>query len=133
MEEATAFIAAELGVDVGSPVLAISRVRSVDSVPVAILTNWLPGELSDITVRELETTGLYEAMRKRDRIPQVGKQKIGARKATPQESDQLDIDRGSAVLTMNRTAYDNLGRAMESGHHCYRPDLYSLEFTVVSK
>jgi len=133
MEEATAFIAAELGVDVGSPVVAISRVRSVDGVPVAILTNWLPGELSDITVRELETTGLYEAMRKRDRIPQVGKQKIGARKATPHESEQLDIERGSAVLTMDRTAYDNLGRAMESGHHCYRPDLYSLEFTVVSK
>ena len=133
MEPASSFIADELGVELGSPVLAISRVRSVDGVPMAILTNWLPGELSDITVGELEATGLYQAMRKRGRIPQIGKQKLGARKATPQESLELDIERGSAVLTMNRTAYDNSGQAIESGHHCYRPDLYSLEFTVVSK
>lgn len=133
IEPATPAIAAELGVTAGSPVLFIQRVRSADGVPVAVLQNWLPPELSNLAVAELEKTGLYECLRKRGYQPQVGKQRIGARKATPQESEALEIERGSALLTMDRTAYDSLGRAMESGHHCYRPDLYSLEFTVVSK
>lgn len=133
IEAASTHIARELGVQVGAPVLAITRVRSSDGVPVAIMRNWLHEEVSDLSVRELEKTGLYEALRKRGYQPHIGKQKIGARKATPAESDALEIDRGSALLTMERTAYDSLGRVMESGHHCYRPDLYSLEFTVVSK
>jgi DNA-binding GntR family transcriptional regulator len=37
------------------------------------------------------------------------------------------------VLTMERVAYDNSGRAIEFGHHCYRPDLYSFETTLVAK
>jgi GntR family transcriptional regulator len=34
---------------------------------------------------------------------------------------------------MERTAYDSAGLAVEHGEHIYRPDLYSLEFTVVNK
>ena len=133
IEPATPLIAQELGVAIGTPVLAITRLRSSDGVPVAIMKNWLGPDLSDLTVSELEKTGLYEALRQRGYQPHIGKQKIGARKATPFESDSLDIERGSALLTMDRTAYDRLGRVMDSGHHCYRPDLYALEFSVIAK
>jgi DNA-binding GntR family transcriptional regulator len=34
---------------------------------------------------------------------------------------------------MERIAFDNSGRALEYGHHCYRPDMYSFETTVVAK
>ena len=61
------------------------------------------------------------------------KQRIGARKASTSESNILGIEKGSALLTMDRTAYDNSGRAVEYGHHCYRPDLYSFEVTLVEK
>jgi DNA-binding GntR family transcriptional regulator len=63
----------------------------------------------------------------------VAKQKIGARKSTILESEILKLDKNSALLTMDRTAYDNSGRAIEFGHHCYRPDLYSFEVTLVEK
>jgi DNA-binding GntR family transcriptional regulator len=49
------------------------------------------------------------------------------------EADLLDIRKGSAVLTMSRTAFDNSGRAVEWGQHCYRPDLYSFEMTLVDR
>ncbi|OXE35362.1 MAG: GntR family transcriptional regulator, partial [Phenylobacterium zucineum] len=58
---------------------------------------------------------------------------IGARKASAEEAKLLDLDKGAALLTMDRTAYDNSGRAIEYGHHCYRPDLYSFEVTIVEK
>jgi DNA-binding GntR family transcriptional regulator len=64
---------------------------------------------------------------------QIAKQRIGARRAAGDESDLLDIDKGGPVLTMERVAYDNSGRAIEFGHHCYRPDMYSFETTLVAK
>jgi DNA-binding GntR family transcriptional regulator len=37
------------------------------------------------------------------------------------------MGRGGPVLTMERIAFDNSGKAIEFGHHCYRPDMYSFE------
>ena len=37
------------------------------------------------------------------------------------------------MLTMERTSYDDKGRAVEFGHHLYRPDLYSYEATLVDR
>ena len=49
------------------------------------------------------------------------------------EGELLDIDSNGPVLTMERMAFDDSGRAFEYGHHCYRPDLYSFETTLVAK
>ena len=126
-------IAEQLGVEVDSPVLYLQRVRSADKVPVSIMENWLPADFTDITEEELNEHGLYQILRGRGVTIRVAKQKIGARKSTISESEILKLDKNSALLTMDRTAYDNSGRAIEFGHHCYRPDLYSFEVTLVEK
>jgi DNA-binding GntR family transcriptional regulator len=130
---ATVPIAQSLAVAVNQPVLEVRRLRSSAGVPVAILHNWIPESVGPITPEDLANTGLYHALRQRGRIPQVGKQRISARKVTQAEAHLLDIETGAAVLAMERTAYDSMGRAIEHGEHIYRPDLYSLEFTVVNK
>lgn len=126
-------IADALGVNVGAKVLYAKRLRYADKIPVSVMENWLPEDLADISLRELNTHGLYQIMRARGVTVRVAKQKIGARRATPQEAEALQVDKNSALLTMDRTAYDNSGRAIEFGHHCYRPDLYSFEVTLVEK
>ena len=126
-------IAEQLGVEVDSQVLYLQRVRSADKVPVSIMENWLPADFTDITQEELNEHGLYQILRGRGVTIRVAKQKIGARKSTILESEILKLDKNSALLTMDRTAYDNSGRAIEFGHHCYRPDLYSFEVTLVEK
>jgi DNA-binding GntR family transcriptional regulator len=63
----------------------------------------------------------------------VAQQNIGARKSNTAESEMLNVEKGSALLTMERTAFDATGKAVEWGHHCYRPDLYSFEVTLVEK
>ena len=40
---------------------------------------------------------------------------------------------GTALLTMERAAFDNSGVGIEYGSHYYRPDLYSFEVTLVEK
>lgn len=130
---ADAKMAERLGVTAGSAVLRLRRLRAADGVPVAVLENYLPEDFANITADELEEFGLYQVLRGRGVTMRVARQRIGARLATGDESSLLEIDKNGAVLTMDRTAYDNSGRAVEYGHHCYRPDLYSFEVTLVDK
>jgi DNA-binding GntR family transcriptional regulator len=130
---ATDVVAASLGIHPGDDVVFLRRQRSTDGVPVAVLENYLPREFSDITTEQLQERGLYEILRARGVTIRVAKQKIGARRAQGDEGDLLDIDKSGPVLTMERVAFDNAGRAFEYGHHCYRPDLYSFETTLVAK
>ncbi|MBO0980191.1 UTRA domain-containing protein [Microbacterium sp. SD291] len=117
----------------GADVVYIRRQRSTDGVPVAVLENYLPQEFRDITTDDLGARGLYQILRARGVTIRIAKQKIGARRAEDDESTLLDIDEGGPVLTMERIAFDDSGRAIEYGHHCYRPDMYSFETTLVAK
>ncbi len=126
-------VAQQLGLKPGAPVTEFVRIRLADGVPIAVLHNWIPQSVGKLKAEELKSEGLYESLRSRGFVPQVGKQKISARKVSALEAEQLDIDTGSAVLTMDRTAYDSMGQALEHGEHIYRTDLYALEFTVVNK
>lgn len=117
----------------GSDVVFVRRQRSTDGVPVAILENHLPPEYADITAEQLETRGLYQLLRARGVTIRVANQRIGARRAQGDEGALLDIDEDGPVLTMERVAFDGSGRAVEFGRHCYRPDLFSFETTLVAK
>ncbi|MDR6868876.1 DNA-binding GntR family transcriptional regulator [Microbacterium resistens] len=130
---ATSLVAEQLGVVEGSDVVYVRRQRSTDGIPVAVLENYLPPEFADITTAQLEAQGLYQVLRSRGVAIRIAKQRIGARRAHGDEAELLDIDKTGPVLTMERTAFDNGGRAVEFGNHCYRPDLYSFETTLVAK
>ncbi len=130
---ADATVAEQLGIPVGSDIVHMRRVRSTDGVSIAILENYVPDTFADITTEQLEEQGLYQIMRSRGIDIRVANQRIGARRAEHEESGLLGIDKGGPVLTMERVAFDNAGRAVEYGHHCYRPDMYSFETTLVAK
>ncbi|WP_308466049.1 GntR family transcriptional regulator [Rathayibacter soli] len=126
-------IAALLVVAEGSPVLHLRRLRSADDTPVAILENHLPADFADLSESDLTRYGLYQVLRARGTTMRVARERIGARRATNPESKLLDMDKGAPVLTMDRTAYDSSGRAVEYGRHCYRPDMHSFEVTLVDR
>ncbi|MFH8251892.1 GntR family transcriptional regulator [Microbacterium sp. B2969] len=133
MRPAAEDVAQALGVAPGTDVVYLRRQRSTDGVPVALLENYLPPEFSDITTEQLEARGLYQILRARGVTIRIANQKIGARRAHGDEGELLDIDRTGPVLTMERVAFDGSGRAIEFGHHCYRPDMYKFETTLVAK
>ncbi|MDT0158129.1 GntR family transcriptional regulator [Microbacterium sp. ARD32] len=133
LRPATEEIAQHLGVAVGSPVLYLRRLRSTDGIPVAVMENYLPEPLSDISRELLEEQGLYGILRSRGVTIRVATQRIGARSEHGDEAGLLDVPPGSPLLTMQRTAYDAAGSAVEFGVHCYRPDMYSFQTTLVAK
>lgn len=129
-DEATAEL---LRVTPGTEITKIRRLRGTDGTPVAILQNYLPPEFADITEEALTKYGLYEILRARGTTIKVANQTIGARRAHGDEHELLDVPKGGPLLTMDRVAFDQGGRVVEAGHHCYRPDLYSFETTLVSR
>ena len=79
---------------------------------------------------ELEAEGLYAVLRRRAARPVVARQRIGARPPTPAERRHLRMRGNEPVLTMTRSAFDEVGRPVEYGDHCYRASTYTIEVMV---
>ncbi|WP_031104821.1 GntR family transcriptional regulator [Streptomyces sp. NRRL S-146] len=124
-------VAAALGVPEGEEVTVLDRLRRTHGRPVALLRNHLPVSLMDLDGARLESTGLYRMMRSAGITLHSARQTIGARAATAQEAARLDEREGAALLTMQRTAYDDTGRPVEYGTHIYRASLYTFDFQLL--
>lgn len=123
---------AVLGLPAGAPVLTLRRLRLVGGEPLAIMTNHLPADLG-VEVDRLAGAGLYALLRERGVSLRVAHQRVGARLATAGEARLLRERPRAALVTMERTAYDAAGVAVEHGDHVYRASRYRFETTFVER
>jgi GntR family transcriptional regulator len=119
-----------LGLPLGTPLVAIVRLRYAGDMPLAIMRNWLPPTMEDLTAAQLVEDGLYAVLRARGIRPTVARQRIGARNATAEERRTLHMSKAEPLVTMTRSAYDADGSPVEFGDHCYRADQYSVDVIV---
>ncbi|MDE9367065.1 GntR family transcriptional regulator [Luteipulveratus sp. YIM 133132] len=119
-----------LGVPADTPLHALIRLRSAGERPFAILRNWLPSAVGDVTRTQLERDGLYAVLRERGVRPVVAHQTIGARRPTAPERRRLALRATDPVLTMTRAAFDATGNPVEYGDHIYRADAYTIDVTI---
>jgi len=122
--------AAALDLSADSPLLHIARVRYAGDTPLALMNNWLPPVLSDVSREDLESNGLYAVLRDRGVKPVVAQQSIGARMPSSLERRYLEIRGSQPVLTMTRMAFDASGSAVEFGDHSYRAADYTIDLMV---
>jgi GntR family transcriptional regulator len=122
--------AAALDLPADTTLLHIARVRYAGETPLALMKNWLPPTLSDLTRDDLESQGLYAALRDRGVKAVVARQSIGARMPTTLERRHLEIRGSQPVLTMTRMAFDASGNAVEFGDHSYRASDYTIDLMV---
>jgi len=135
-EPAAGTVAEALAVPVGTPVTMLVRLRSAAGMPIARMCNYLPhtipGLVEGLTVDSLEERGLYEVIRGLGIQLHAADQSIGARTATAEEARLLGEPRGAALLTMQRTAFDDHGRVVEYGSHIYAASRYSFELSMLA-
>jgi DNA-binding GntR family transcriptional regulator len=122
-----------LGTPADEPLVYCERLRLADGQPLAILRNWLPGRFNDITGPDLETHGLYHLLGQRNGRPAVAKQRITAVPAGSVEARLLGTKRNAPLISMQRTAFDAAGHAVEFADNLYRADLYAIEVTVFNR
>jgi len=119
-----------LGLPDGAPVVTIRRLRSADGEPLALMTNYLPQNRAPEPER-LRSDGLYQCLRDQGVQIRVAHQRVGARIATAEEARLLDERPRAALVTMERTAFDEAGAPVELGRHVYRASRYHFETTLV--
>lgn len=122
-------VAQTFGVAVGTPVLSVTRLRTADAVPVAIMHNILPAQVRDITAMDLERNGLYEMLRARHLRMRVAEQSITAVSADASQAAILEVAVGAPLLQMDTTTYTDEGDCIDIGQHFYRPDQYIFKMT----
>jgi GntR family transcriptional regulator len=128
---AAAGVATALGLAEGTEVAVLERLRLTHGRPVAMLCNYLPADLLELDDARLESTGLYRMMRASGITLHSARQTVGARIARPEEAERLGEPEGAALLTMQRTAYDDTGRPVEYGTHVYRASRYAFDFQLL--
>jgi DNA-binding GntR family transcriptional regulator len=129
-EAAPDAIAVTLGIPAGTPVYVFERLRYADAEPLALMRNHVPVHLLRLAPADLEARGLYNLLRANGVTMRIAKQAIGARTATAAEARALGERKGAPLLTMERSAYDDHGRAVEHGQHLYRASRYSFDLTL---
>lgn len=130
--ETEAEVAEALACPVGTTALKVVRLRSAGETPIAKMTNYLPERVGPLDPEELESKGLYTLMRARGIQLHSATQVVGARTATAAEARLLDEPRGAALLTMQRTTYDDHGAVVEYGTHIYSASRYSFETSLLT-
>ncbi|MGW7073097.1 GntR family transcriptional regulator [Streptomyces sp. NPDC054855] len=131
VEPASAEVAARLGIAEGDDVHLVERLRLAHGEPMACLRNHIPSGLLALDTAHLEATGLYRLMRAAGITLHSARQSVGARAATADEGERLAEPAGAPLLTMQRTTFDDTGRAVEFGSHFYRAARYSFEFQLL--
>nr|WP_221308804.1 GntR family transcriptional regulator [Nocardiopsis mwathae] len=125
-------VAGILEVAPGTDIYRLERLRYAGDEPLALMHNYLTLDRVELTREKLADTGLYQLLRAAGVTLKMASQSIGARGATPAEARVLGESRGAPLLTMDRTAYDDIGRVVEVGSHVYRASRYSFELTLTA-
>ena len=87
--------------------------------------NFLPTGLVHLSIDMLEQHGLYELLRASGIRLGSATQRMCAKNASAAEARILHENRGAALLTMERIAYDETARPLEFAQHLYRASRYA--------
>ena len=93
-------------------VVSLERIRLADGEPIALMHNFLPTGLVHLSIDMLEQHGLYELLRASGIRLGSATQRMCAKNASAAEARILHENRGAALLTVERTAYDETGRPL---------------------
>jgi DNA-binding GntR family transcriptional regulator len=118
-------VAAALQLPERALVNSLQRIRLADGEPIALMHNFLPAALVHLSIEMLEEHGLYELLRASGIRMCSASQRMCAKNASAAEARTLGENRGAALLTMERIAYDDTGRPVEFGQHLYRASRYA--------
>jgi GntR family transcriptional regulator len=117
-----------LRVSPSEPVLSITRLRLVDSEPMAVEQLQVPAALVPrLAARDLESGSFYQLLRVRYGIVVTDAVQILEPTVTDAtEAELLGVPRYAPALTFERTTRDSTGRVVEYARSIYRGDRYRI-------
>jgi DNA-binding GntR family transcriptional regulator len=121
---ATRWVAERLGLRLGEEVLKVVRLRFTRGVPAVLETSFFPSALfPGLDEEDLDHQSIYRLMETRyHNRPTTAAQTMEAVSAEPPEASLLEVPVGSPLMLLERTAWDEMRRAVELARDLYRGD-----------
>lgn len=118
---ASARVANALGLDQDERVVALQRLRHADGETLSLERMYLRPELVDLLATEMKS--VYRTLRAQFGVQIcVADESIEIAALSSSEGELLDQPSGTPVLKLERTGYDQLGRAVEYSVDLFRAD-----------
>lgn len=109
---------------VNESLLKIERLRYVDNIAICIETSWFMTELDSLQNKNLNGS-LYAVLQKEYNIhPLTGSETIELCYASSEESELLDVPRGSALVLIVDQVYDSTGKPLHISKLIVRGDKF---------
>ncbi len=124
MAEASASDAEKLGIEPGSPVVEIIRLRLCDGEPVMLEVNRFPAQY-DFLLETSAEGSLYEQLMQHGSMPASAVHDISLGHATPMAARQLGCQPGDALLLLDETVLDQHGEPLHLSRQWIRGDKYT--------
>ena len=129
--EPPAGVAAALKLQPGQRVQYASRVWRFQKLPFNFVNTYVPEDIGqNWTRKDLERIPLGDLLDKHGVQVHLVQERVTATLADTLLSERLDIDLGSPVLKIDRTAFDPEGRPVEHLIGFYPPERYQYEVTL---
>src|SRR5262245_49444188 len=114
----------------GDRVVAITRVRLADDVPVALERVVLLPSCAPVLRADLATASLHELLRELGREPTTAHGSLTAATASALEADLLAVKEGAGLLVERRTILDQQGAPMEYTQTSYVGERYVFDVVL---
>ena len=129
MEGAYGFmeVADRLGIEPGSNVVYISRLRLADGEPVQVEKSYFPLKYAFLLEEDLNNGSMFECLKEKAGAKVASSEKmIELCRATAEEAALMDVKKGDYLLFVKSTAYDENGEPMYAGIQLINGDRFSL-------
>ena len=130
---ASTAIAGHLNIGLGAQVTEIERLRSVDGVPIVLVTTYIPDALCPGLIHEdLNNQSLYEMLEARYQLVVArGRRTIQAVLADGGQAKLLGIAKGAPLLRLDSTSFLSDGRGLEYYVAYHRGDRSQFEVELI--
>lgn len=120
-------VADRLGIEPGSNVVYISRLRLADGEPVLVEKSYFPLKYAFLLEEDLNNGSMFECLKEKAGAKVASSEKmIELCRATAEEAALMDVKKGDYLLFVKSTAYDENGEPMYAGIQLINGDRFSL-------
>ena len=120
-------VADRLGIEPGSNVVYISRLRLADGESVQVEKSYFPLKYAFLLEEDLNDGSMFECLKEKAGAKVASSEKmIELCRATAEEAALMDVKKGDYLLFVKSTAYDENGEPMYAGIQLINGDRFSL-------
>lgn len=120
-------VADRLGIEPGSNVVYISRLRLADGEAVQVEKSYFPLKYAFLLEEDLNNGSMFECLKEKAGAKVASSEKmIELCRATAEEAALMDVKKGDYLLFVKSTAYDENGEPMYAGIQLINGDRFSL-------